>query len=269
MEAAETVINVFRQASEIKVLQIVVIVAAAWLILLVDQKLLPLIAGHLPARIRMHVLAAIPIVRLIVMVGAVVLIFQRVVEPTLENMVALFAVIGVGLGFALKDYTSGLIAGAVSLYENPYRPGDWVTIDGAYGEVQSTNLRTVQILTPDDTQVTIPHTVLWDTPVYNANCGSTRLQCVAHFYLLPDHDGAQVRRRLTDVALSSPYVQLRHPVSVVAAETRWGTHYRLRAYPIDPRQQFEFITDLTEGGKAALRALGVAFAVASAVAEDS
>ena len=48
---------------------------------------------------------------------------------------------------------------------------------------------------------------------------------------------------------------------MVAEEQPWGTLYRLRAYPIDARQQFRFITDLTVRGKAELIRLGIAFAM--------
>jgi transposase len=54
--------------------------------------------------------------------------------------------------------------------------------------------------------------------------------------------------------------QLQQPIVVVAQEKSYGTHYRLRAYPNDPRDQFLFITDLTVRGKAALMDLGVEFA---------
>jgi hypothetical protein len=46
-------------------------------------------------------------------------------------------------------------------------------------------------------------------------------------------------------------------------EKPWGTHYRLKAYPVEPRDQFQFITDLTVRGKAALLALGAAFATSA------
>lgn len=42
----------------------------------------------------------------------------------------------------------------------------------------------------------------------------------------------------------------------------WGTHYRIRAYPMDPRQQFRFTTDLTIRGKAALAEAGIEFCAA-------
>jgi len=52
-------------------------------------------------------------------------------------------------------------------------------------------------------------------------------------------------------------------------EKPWGTQYRLRAYPIDPRQQFRFKTDLTVRGKAALALIGVAFAATPTTAGES
>jgi len=52
-------------------------------------------------------------------------------------------------------------------------------------------------------------------------------------------------------------------------EKPWATHYRLKAYPIDARQQFRFISDLTVRGKAALLRLGVSFVTAPVAAEIS
>jgi len=49
---------------------------------------------------------------------------------------------------------------------------------------------------------------------------------------------------------------------VVAAETPWGTRYKIKAYVTDSREQFDMITELTIQGKARLRALGVSFAQA-------
>jgi len=61
------------------------------------------------------------------------------------------------------------------------------------------------------------------------------------------------------VALTSPYLQIDKPVGVLVQEKPWGTQYRVRAYPVDPRQQFRFITDLTVRGKAALARLEVSY----------
>jgi small conductance mechanosensitive channel len=113
------------------------------------------------------------------------------------------------------------------------------------------------MVTPDDTVVTIPHLAIWTTSIHNANDGQRDLQCVADFYLHPDHDAVLVRQKLREVALTSPFIQLERPVSVVVAETPWATHYRLKAYPIEGRDQFQFTSDLTVRGKQALGELEV------------
>ena len=50
---------------------------------------------------------------------------------------------------------------------------------------------------------------------------------------------------------------------MIIFEKPWGTHYRLKAYVNESREQFLFITDLTTRGKAVLRSMGVRFAQAT------
>jgi small conductance mechanosensitive channel len=182
------------------------------------------------------------------------------IEPTFENLVAFLGALGVALGFAFKDYVSSLIAGVVTLYEMPYRPGDWIQVDGAYGEVKAINMRAAEIVTPDDTVVIVPHLKLWNQLIFNANDGGQNLMCIADFYLHPRHDAALVKHALHDVALTSAFLDLEQPIQVIVADKPWGTHYRLKAYPIEPRQQFHFTTDLTIRGKESLTRLGAEFA---------
>jgi small-conductance mechanosensitive channel len=165
---------------------------------------------------------------------------------------------------------SSIIAGIVAVYERPYRTGDWVKIDDAYGEIRSMGLRALEIVTPDDTVVSIPHAKLWDSNIYNDTDGGTTLLCVANFYLQPNHDAARIREALGDVALTSPFLSLERPVVVVLSEKPWGTHYRLKAYPIDGRDQFQFVSDLTVRGQIVLAALGAEPVVtAPAVSSES
>ena len=158
-----------------------------------------------------------------------------VIQTSLQNLIAILGFTAVALGFAFKDYISSLIAGIVAIYERPYRVGDWVTIDGAYGEVQSLSLRSLRLYTPDDTVVSIPHIKIWTTNIFNANDGNRNLLCVTHFYVDPDHDAARARQKLHDVALTSPYLDLNHRIRVIVQEQPWGTHYQLKAYPLDSR----------------------------------
>jgi small conductance mechanosensitive channel len=260
----EKVSRILRDWGEIRLFEALAVLAAGLALAIAVKWLIPRISQRLPDRYRFWVLPWEPILRLAVLLFVFIYIVPLFIHPTPQNLLAISGTLAVALGFAFKDYVSSLIAGVVALYERPYRNGDWVRIEDTYGEVRSLDLRTVQIVTPDDTVVAVPHSKMWTTAIYNDNSGQRELMCVADFYLHPDHDGHLVHQQLKDVALSSPYLQLRKPVVVIAMEKPWGTHYRVKAYPIDGRDQFVFITDLTLRGKTMLRRLGVKPAVATA-----
>ncbi|MBK5938079.1 mechanosensitive ion channel family protein [Halochromatium roseum] len=265
----ETINALFRRLDTGALLELTLILVGAVALILLVQKALPWLANRLHGKSRHYLLALVPLLRLIIVIGAFLLAVPTLIEPSLQNMVAIFGSLGLALGFALKDYASSLVAGIVAVGEAPYRNGDWVQIGDTYGEVTYVGMRAVNLVTPDDNLVSIPHAKLWTEPISNANNGSPQLQCTADFYLHPIHDGARVRELLFDVALTSPYLALGEPIAVVAAEQPWGTRYRLRAYPIDARQQFRFATDLTLRAKAELLRQGFRMAAVPARPESA
>lgn len=246
----------FNELDAEALIELGLVVAGTILLIAVSQKALNWVANRLHGQHRFRVFALVPLVRLGILIGAIYLLVPIVVEPSLRNMITLLGAVGLAIGFALRDYVSSLIAGVVAAVEMPYRPGDWVEIEGTYGEVAHVGMRTIEVVTPDDDLVSIPHLKLWDSSISNANCGGDSLQCVADFYVYPDHDAARVSEGLRDVALTSAYLKFSRPIAVVAKEHPWGTHYKIRAYPVDPRQQFRFVTDLTVRGREMLGRLG-------------
>lgn len=221
------------------------------------------VIGHVAERVPMGRLAILrwaPVARMTIEIATVAIIIFILVAPVLQDTVALIAVLGIALAFALKDYGSCLVAGFVTILENTYQPGDWIEVDGVYGEVKAIGMRAVHVVTADDTEVIIPHSRLWSTSVHNASSGQHSLLCVTLFHLHPDHDAALVRQRLTDIARSSSYIKPETEVTVITMEKPWGTLYRLKAYVKESREQFLMITDLTVRGKDMLRAIGARFA---------
>lgn len=257
METHPSVLKVLRDFQQINFVRITFIVVGTWLFIRLEKHLAEWLSRRLGGRFRLQILPLVPVLRVIALIVALVLIVPHVIEPTMQNFVAIIGTTTLALAFALKDYVSSIIGGIAAIYERPYRPGDWVRIGEAYGEVQSVGLRALRLVTPDDTTVVIPHLKFWTTSIFNANDGRRDLQCVGHFFLDPHHDGMKVREKLYDVALTSPYLNMARPVVVVVQEEEWVTHYRIRAYPIDSRDQFQFISDLTLRGKEALTAMGV------------
>ncbi len=102
-----------------------------------------------------------PIARLLIRAAAIVVIVPLLVEPTFRNILALGVGLSLMLAYTLKDYGSSFMAGLVTVLENTYQPGDWIKIDGVYGEVKSIAGRAVHLLTADDDEVIIPHSRLW------------------------------------------------------------------------------------------------------------
>ncbi len=256
--------DLFRRLDTGTLLDLAVVLVGAGALVLAVQKALPWVANRLHGKARHYLLALVPLLRLIIVIGAFLLAVPIVIDPSLQNMVAILGSLGLALGFALKDYASSLVAGIVAVGEAPYRNGDWVQIGDTYGEVTHVGMRAVHLVTPDDNLVSIPHLKLWSDPIANANNGTPQLQCTADFHLHPRHDGVRARELLFDVALTSPYLALGEPIAVVAEEKPWGTRYRLRAYPIEARQQFRFATDLTLRGKAELLRRGFRMAAVPA-----
>ena len=66
-----------------------------------------------------------------------------------------------------------------------------------------------------------------------------------------------VRRQLDEIAQLSPYRNPGTTVTVIVLEKPWGTHYRVKAYVKESRDQYLFTTDLTVRGKAMLLAAGI------------
>lgn len=211
---------------------------------------------------RLTILRIIPIARLLIRAAAIVTVVPILVEPTIPNILALSAGLGLALAYTLKDYGSSFVAGLVTVLENTYQPGDWIQVDGTYGEVKSIAGRAVHLVTPDDTEVIIPHSRLWSASIFNSSGGNRSLLCSADIYLHPDHDASAVRERLKQVAASSPYRAPESSITVIVLEKPWGTHYKVKAYVKESREQFLFITDLTIRAKDVLRQMKIRFAQA-------
>ena len=248
--------QLMRSLGDINFVKIALIVAGTWATIFLARRMLPYLAERGPSRARLFLLGAVPVARLGLLAVAIGWIVPLVLNVTFQNFLVIAGAASVAVGFAFKDYVSSLIAGIVAIVERPYRPGDWVRFGEDYGEVTNVGLRAVTVNTPDDNVVTVPHETLWTSNIVNGNDGARTLQCVAEFYIAPEHDAVALRAALTDVALTSAFLSYDHAVTVVLKETPYGTHYKIRAYPFDMRDQFVFISDMTARGKQAITSCG-------------
>jgi len=265
---SESWMDMLREWEGYEPIHILSIIGGAWIAYEITRHLVPFITGLFKPNERFYALPWIPFLRLIIILAALSMIVPIIITPTRENMLALVGASALAIGFAIKDYISCLIAGIIFMFERPYRVGDWIQIGETYGEVIHLGMRTVLIRTIDANDITIPHSTLWHDQLSNATSGAHDLLCFAIFYVHPDHDNALARQALFDVAMTSVYLHLDRPIVVVMKHLPFGLYYKLKAYPMEAREQFKFIADLSERGQFALQEIGLKMVAApAAVAE--
>lgn len=199
---------------------------------------------------RLTIKAVLPVIRIIGWTIVLYLIIARILAPPIETLLALTASTGIAIGFASQDILKNIFGGIVILFDRPFQVGDKIEIGKYYGEVVNIGLRTIRIVTPDDSLVSVPNSEVVNQSVSNSNTGESNCQVVAEFYLPPDIDTARVKAIAIKAAKVSPYIFLNKPVYVVfkneVHDGRSMLKMRLKAYVLDIRQEFAFMSDMTQ-----------------------
>ena len=173
-----------------------------------------------------------------------------VLKITPEVLLAVGGTLAVAVGFALKDFVSSIVAGLIILVDRPFQVGDRVSFDGWYGEITHIGLRSVKLMTLDDTQVTIPNNKFLTDSVASANAGSVEMMVQMDFYIGLDQDLAGAKSVVTEALTSSRFFSTARPwavtVSQILEDSYFALRLRAKAYVLDVRFEKAFETDVTE-----------------------
>lgn len=153
----EATVKPINSLQDISFAKIGVTIVSTRLAIFVARKVLPYLADRGPTQFRLYLLGAVPIIRLMLLVLAILWVIPIIFNVTFQNFLVIAGGASLAIGFALKDYVSSLIAGVVAIFERPYRPGDWVKIGDDYGEVRSVGMRSIRVLTAAANMITNPH----------------------------------------------------------------------------------------------------------------
>ena len=258
-ETAEETKQLLTKITTWKVTQAVIIILICYATLIVVDWLIIWVSERIAREWRLQIKQLIPISRTIVLTITIITLMNLFLNLSRENIIAVTGAVAVALGFAFKDYASSIIAGIVGIFEGSYRVGDRVKIGDDYGEVVRYGLRGIRLQTPNDNTVTIPHSKMWTESISNANAGELEAQVVTEFYFAHEVDTELVTKILYRAAHTSRYTQLELPIVVAMAETRSGTHFKLKSYPLDARDEFTYKTDLTNKAKRAFAKYQLAY----------
>ena len=106
------------------------------------------------------------------------------------------------LGFAAKDTVANLFAGFFIMADTPYKPGDYINLDGGErGYVKTIGLRSTRIMTRDDIEITLPNSLIANSKIINESGGPVegeRVRITISVAYGSDID--EVRNLLMDIA---------------------------------------------------------------------
>lgn len=92
------------------------------------------------------------------------------IDPT--PWLASAGIVGIAVGFAARDTLANLFAGIFIIADAPYKLGDFITLDsGERGLVTHVGVRSTRLLTRDDTEITLPNSVIGNAKILNESGG--------------------------------------------------------------------------------------------------
>lgn len=179
--------------------------------------------------------------------GGALLIYTTL-SPAKELLIALGGGAAVAIGLSLKDLVASLVAGLTLLFDRPFLVGDRVQFGDVYGEIKSIGLRSVKLVTLDDSLVTIPNARFISDVVSSGNAGALDMMIVMSFHVALDADIETAQRLIYETVVTSRYAYLAKPVKVVVSEVVIGHNLALqltaKAYVLDVQYEKSFQTDV-------------------------
>lgn len=154
-------------SSALNVLLVLLLTFSAWRTIDLVEATLLLKAERTPSPIdNLLVVLVSRAIKIFVLVMGVIYtadVFGIPIVPLLASL----TVAGVGISFAAKDTLENFFGSIAVALDSPFGIGDWVVVDGKEGTVERVGLRSTQIRSFYDSQITVPNSNLVRTSVDN------------------------------------------------------------------------------------------------------
>jgi len=104
----------------------------------------------------------------VVMISGVFLALEVLgLENYVTKMLAGAGIVGIIAGFAFKDIASNMFSGMLVTLQKPFREGDWVSLDGVYGQVNNIGLITTSVKNISGQEVFVPNQLIYNATFTN------------------------------------------------------------------------------------------------------
>lgn len=91
-----------------------------------------------------------------------------------QSIITMISAVGLGVGISLKGFLSNFAGGVVILFTRPFTVGEYIEVNGAFGEVYKIDVFSTHINTLDSKRVIIPNNVMISSNVINHDVNEYR-----------------------------------------------------------------------------------------------
>ena len=158
------------------------------------------------------------LLRLAFIIGGLVIALDIVgATALLSTILGAAGIIGLAIGFAVRDTVENFIASIMLSIRQPFRPNDTVEIGGDIGNVIRLTSRATILLSFDGNHIRIPNATVFKSRIVNYSRNDTR-RFLFDFGLAPDSDLVAARQIAEDTLRALPFV-LEKPAANAWIET--------------------------------------------------
>src|SRR5215468_11142295 len=109
----------------------------------------------------------------LIYLAAIFAIMAYVFDLPIQGLLATSGVVAIMLGLALQNTLGDVFAGLVLSFSRPYRPGDWIRLDGGLeGRVLELNWRATHVLTGRRDLAIVPNSTIAKSKIVNVSSPS-------------------------------------------------------------------------------------------------
>lgn len=124
--------------------------------------------------------------------------------------ITIFTVLGsalaIGIGFGSQNLVNNFISGLIVMVEQPVRVGDWIEIDGVFGQIEEIGGRCTYMRNLDNKQTIIPNSNFLEKAFVNWTLGDSVISAKVSVGVSYGSDVNLVRKLLLEAAAAQAHV---------------------------------------------------------------
>ena len=187
-----------------------------------------------------HSLSRTRILRTVSSTLAAIVVMLALMHHEGVNLSAIFATSAVltgVIGFALQETLGNVIGGIALQLESTMKPGDWIIVGEAAGQVREMRWRSISIVTRNDDMVIIPNGLLSKTNFINLSQPVPWHRQWVHFDIHYRHPPNEVQRVVLEALKNIPNVKQDEPAPdcIFYRAEQDHAHYAVRYRLLDLR----------------------------------